>query len=135
KPDLSAPGSQIISSTLPEFAGDQYAVLDGTSFSAPHVSGAAALLLERHPTWGPMQLKSALMSTAGPALGDTAGTEEAPVLVEGAGLTRLGTADDPLVFTDPQSLSFGDLDVGSGGASRTIPVTVSDAGNGAGTWQ
>ena len=135
KPDLAAPGSQIISSTLPEFAGDQYAVLDGTSFSAPHISGSAALLLARHPTWGPMQLKSALMSTAGAALGNSTGTEEAPVLLEGAGLARLGTADNPLVFTDPQSLSFGDLDVGSGGASKTIPVTISDAGNGAGTWQ
>ena len=135
KPDLAAPGSQIISSTLPEFAGDQYAVLDGTSFSAPHVSGAAALLLARHPTWGPMQLKSALMSTAGPALGSTDGTQEAAVLLEGAGLARVGAADDPLIFTDPQSLSFGDLNVASGGASKAIAVTISDAGNGAGTWQ
>ena len=134
KPDISAPGSQIISSTLPEWAGDQYAVLDGTSFSAPHISGAAALLLEQHPTWGPMQLKSALMSTAGPALGDTAGTTEAPVLVEGAGLARVGAADNPLIFTDPQSLSFGDLNVSAGAASKSISVTISDAGNGAGTW-
>ena len=40
--------------------------------AAPHVSGAAALLLERHPDWSAAQLKSALMSTAGPAWGDTA---------------------------------------------------------------
>ena len=38
KPDVTAPGAQILSSTLPEFAGDQFAVLDGTSFSAPHVA-------------------------------------------------------------------------------------------------
>ena len=37
KPDVMAPGAQVLSSTLPEFAGDQFAVLDGTSFSAPHV--------------------------------------------------------------------------------------------------
>ncbi len=53
KPDVTAPGAQVLSSTLPEFAGDQYAVLDGTSFSAPHVSGVAALLTQRHPSWTP----------------------------------------------------------------------------------
>ena len=88
KPDLTAPGAQILSSTLPEFAGDQFAVLDGTSFSAPHVAGAAALLLERHPSWTPQQVKSALMSTAGPAFADSSKTQEASVLVQGAGLVR-----------------------------------------------
>ncbi|HXF97780.1 MAG TPA: S8 family serine peptidase [Gaiellaceae bacterium] len=134
KPDVTAPGAQIISSTLPEFAGDEYAVLDGTSFSAPHVAGAAALLLQRHPSWTPQQVKSALMSTAGPAFADTALTQEASVLVQGAGLVRVAAADAPLVFTDPPSLSFGYLDVRTGAASRAIPLTVSDAGGGAGTW-
>ena len=90
KPDVTAPGAQVLSSTLPEFAGDQYAVLDGTSFSAPHIAGVAALLTQRHPSWTPQQMKSALMSTAGPALGDTSLTQEASVLVEGAGLVRVG---------------------------------------------
>jgi hypothetical protein len=135
KPDVTAPGSQIISSTLLEFAGDQYAVLDGTSFSAPHVAGAAALLVQRHPSWTSQQVKSALMSTAGPAFGDTSLTQEASVLVQGAGLVRVGVADRPLVFTDPQSLSFGYLPASAATpSSRAISVTVSDAGDGAGTW-
>ena len=135
KPDITAPGAQILSSTLPEFAGDQYAVLDGTSFSAPHVSGVAALLLQRHPSWTSQQVKSALMSTAGPAFGDTSLTQEASVLVQGAGLVRVGAADRPLIFTDPQSLSFGYLPAsGANPSSKAISVTVSDAGDGAGTW-
>jgi minor extracellular serine protease Vpr len=134
KPDIAAPGSQVISSTLPEFAGDNYAVLDGTSFSAPHVSGAAALLIERHPTWTPEEVKSALMSTAGPAGADTALTQEASVLLEGAGLARVGAADRPLIFTSPQSLSFGYLSANAGANSKAISVTVTDAGDGAGTW-
>ena len=134
KPDVTAPGSQVLSSTLEEFAGDKYAVLDGTSFSAPHVAGAAALLIQRHPSWSPQEVKSALMSTAGPAHADTAGTEEASVLVQGAGLVQVGAADRPLVFTAPQSLSFGYLSANAGANSRTLSVTVSDAGGGAGTW-
>jgi minor extracellular serine protease Vpr len=134
KPDVSAPGANIISSTLPENAGDPFAISAGTSFSAPHVAGAAALLLQRHPAWTPGQVKSALMSTAGPTFVDSALTQEASVIVQGAGLVRVGAADRPLVFTEPQSLSFGYLDVNAGAASRAIPVTVSDAGDGAGTW-
>jgi minor extracellular serine protease Vpr len=134
KPDVTAPGANIISSTLPEFAGDAFSISAGTSFSAPHVSGAAALLLERHPTWNAKQVKSALMSTAGPAFADTALTQEESVLVQGAGLVRVSAADRPVIFTDPQSLSFGYLDVNAGAASRAISVTISDAGDGAGAW-
>ncbi len=134
KPDVMAPGAQILSSTLEEFAGDKYAILDGTSFSAPHVSGLAALLTQRHPSWTPQQVKSALMSTAGPAFADTTLTQEASVIVQGAGLVRAASADRPLIFTDPQSLSFGYLVAGGGANSRAISVTVSDAGDGAGTW-
>jgi subtilisin family serine protease len=134
KPDVTAPGAQILSSTLPEFAGDQFAVLDGTSFSAPHVAGAAALLTQRHPSWTPQQMKSALMSTAGPAFADSGRTQEASVLLQGAGMVNVSSADQPLVFTDPASLSFGYLVAGGGENSRALPVTVSDGGGGAGTW-
>ena len=74
------------------------------------------------------------MSTAGPSFADSALTQEASVLVQGAGLVRVASADNPVVFSDPQSLSFGYLDVNAGAASRAIPVTISDAGGGAGAW-
>jgi subtilisin family serine protease len=134
KPDLSAPGAGILSSTTPDFAGANFAVLDGTSFSAPHVAGAAALLLQRNPGWTPKQVKSALMSTAGAAFADTAGTREAPVFLEGAGLVRLTEAVSPRIFSDPQSLSFRLLNVNAGAQSRSVLVQVSDAGGGGGTW-
>jgi len=51
KPDISAPGAQILSSTLPEFAGSPFAVFDGTSMATPHVTASAALLLQLHPGW------------------------------------------------------------------------------------
>ena len=134
KPDLAAPGGQILSATLPEALGEPFAVFDGTSMATPHVAGAAALLIARHPDWTPAEVKSALMSTAGPAWGDTARTQEASVLLEGAGLANVPRADDPKLFTTPVSLSFQDLDVTAGSARRSLLLEVQDAGGGGGTW-
>src|SRR5262249_60775133 len=100
----------------------------------PPNAGAAGLHVEEHPNWTPKQVKSALMSTARPAFADTAATTEAPVTLEGAGLAWLPSADDPKIFTDPQSLSFQDLDVADGGKSKSIAGTISDARGGAGPW-
>ena len=135
KPDVAAPGGQILSSTLPSFTGGSpFAVFDGTSMAAPQVTGAAALLLQLHGTWSPQQVKSALVSTGGPAWADTARTREAPVILEGGGLINAERADDPEIFTDPASLSFQKLDVTRSAAERALLVQVADAGRGAGTW-
>ena len=134
KPDISAPGLDVLSSTPPLTTGSTFAVFAGTSMATPHVAGAAALLLQRHPTWTAPEVKSALMSTAGPAWQDTARTQEASVLLEGAGLANVFAADDPKIFTDPQSLSFEKIDVSTGTQRKALLFTVSDAGDGAGTW-
>jgi len=134
KPDLAAPGGQILSSTLSEFAGAPFAVFDGTSMAAPHVAGAAALLLQQHRGWTPQQVKSALVSSAGPAWGDTARTTEASVLMEGGGLINVAAANDPKLFTDPVSLSYGFLETTRSAVRKALLLSVSDAGAGAGTW-
>jgi subtilisin family serine protease len=43
-----------------------YMWMSGTSFSAPVVSGAAALILAKNPGWSPDKVKGALMLTARP---------------------------------------------------------------------
>jgi minor extracellular serine protease Vpr len=135
KPDVAAPGAQILSSTLREFTGgSSFAVFDGTSMATPHVAGSAALLVQRHSSWTPQQVKSALVSTAEPAWGDTARTQEAPVTLEGGGLVSVPRADDPQLFTEPASLSFGDLNVNGGAKSRALLVELTDAGGGSGDW-
>lgn len=56
---VAAPGVSILS-TYPD---DHLAYLSGTSMAAPHVAGAAALLLSVAPTLTPAQVKSRLIGT------------------------------------------------------------------------
>ena len=71
KPDISAPGVEILAGYTPRPAftnggvpGQLFQVDSGTSMSSPHVAGSAALLKAIHPEWTPGQIKSALMTTA-----------------------------------------------------------------------
>ncbi|KAM7508718.1 hypothetical protein LguiA_019171 [Lonicera macranthoides] len=75
KPDITAPGIDILASYTPlnsltGIKGDtQYAnfnIMSGTSMSCPHVSGVAAYVKSFHPTWSPAAIKSAIMTTATP---------------------------------------------------------------------
>ena len=126
KPDVTAPGENILSS-IPHASWDSW---DGTSMATPHVAGAAALLMQRHPTWTVEQIKSALEST-GDAV-HVAGTQtEVQATREGGGRIDLARADAPLVFTDPANLSFGLVRRGTVGTKQLV---VTDAGGGLDPW-
>lgn len=98
--------------------------------AAPHVAAGAAILKQRHPTWTVAQIKSALALTGKPVR-SAGSTTEVPATREGGGLIDLPKADNPLVFAQPSSLSYGLVRRGAQ-ASRTVQL--SDAGGGAGAW-
>jgi len=125
KPDVSAPGVAITSS-LPVNQGGPYGELSGTSMATPEVSGGVALLKQQHPSWTVEEIKSALVQTGLPVHGTNG--REVSVLREGGGLIDLARANDPLLFAAPTSITFP----ADGG---TEPVTLTDAGGGAGLWR
>src|SRR5439155_22088292 len=83
KPDVGAPGRYMVGPVPVGAALTQmkpanvvspgYMQLSGTSFSGPVVSAAAAMLIAKHPTWTPDQVKGALMVTASPEPGAAPG--------------------------------------------------------------
>jgi serine protease AprX len=116
KPEISAPGRYMIgpvpaTSTLPaekpnDVVAPGYLQLSGTSFAAPVVSGAAALILARHPQWTPDQVKGALMVTARPtpsAQPTSSGVGEItiPAAVELTSTPSVNLALDRFLVTDP----------------------------------
>lgn len=58
--DIAAPGKDIYST----FGANNYTQSSGTSFSAPIISGIAALLLAKNPCLGPRQLREIMTATA-----------------------------------------------------------------------
>ncbi|MDC8013121.1 S8 family serine peptidase, partial [Tahibacter soli] len=68
KPDIAAPGVDILAAYQANVGAtpnaNETALENGTSMASPHMAGGAVLLRALHPTWTPMQIKSALMLTS-----------------------------------------------------------------------
>ena len=99
KPDMIAPGQDVLASVAPPGNGGRsFDLYSGTSMSSPHVAGLGALLKDRFPTWSPMRIKSALMTSAGNVL-DGPDTNPLVIFRQGAGHVNPNGATDPgLVF-------------------------------------
>jgi subtilisin family serine protease len=126
KPDVTAPGVNVLSSV----PAHDFETLDGTSMATPHVAGGAALLLQRHPTWTVPQVKSALAST-GDEVHPAGRSGEVSVLRQGGGRINLVRADQPLIFTNPTSLSWGLVQRGFSGTKQ---LSTANAGGGSAPW-
>lgn len=95
KPDVLAPGVNI-NAALP---GGTTGMKSGTSMAAPHVAGAAILLRQLHPSWGPDKIKALLMQTA-VDIGQDRWTQ-------GNGQIELCAAAQGMTVVTPSTADFG----------------------------
>jgi uncharacterized protein (TIGR03437 family) len=111
KPDIAAVGDNLFLPTQDyDPSGDlysptRYTISQGTSFSAPMVAGSAALVKQVNPRWQPLQIKSALMTTATQDITDAGQT--ASVTAVGAGKVNTANSVMAMLTVNPQAASFG----------------------------
>ena len=143
KPDITAPGSNILSS---DGSSAGLALLSGTSMATPHVAGSAALLVAAHPDWDPSRIESALLGTALPSIRlsdkvtpatplDAGAGRVQPASAATAGLYLPMSADDiRAASTDPSKLNRVGIESENCLGHCTFTRTVADM-SGGGTWQ
>ncbi len=116
KPDMTAPGVDIIAGVAPGLTQAQHDAIiagtlvpqadwtsmQGTSMATPHVSGLAALLMQAHRNWSPAAIRSALATTTYPTLDDgLAGLQNGKLpWSQGAGHVDPNKATDPGLVYD-----------------------------------
>jgi minor extracellular serine protease Vpr len=111
KPEVTAPGVSVIAAGMG--TGNDVLVDSGTSMSAPHVAGVAALVIGAHRDWSVNEIKAAIMSTADDSSAKILGYN--PVGA-GSGVVRAQrattTAAIALTRDKLDTLSFGDVALG-----------------------
>jgi subtilisin family serine protease len=118
KPDLTAPGVNILAAQTPDVAnglrGESFQYLSGTSMSVPHVAGIAALIREAHPDWQPAAIKSALMTTARQDVVKEDGTTPADAFDMGSGHVVPNRAADPGLVYEARKEDYDAFTCGTG---------------------
>ena len=150
KPDVSAPGVAVLAAVPPaSLLGaigtlektPNYAHLDGTSMSSPHVAGVTALIKQAHPDWTPDVIRTAMINTATNMRNETGapkadGASADSILAQGGGLVNVPAALNTKSLMGVEgdginmpgilgSHSYGEVPVVNSRVAHTSPVTVS----------
>ncbi|MEK2644958.1 S8 family serine peptidase [Bdellovibrio sp. BCCA] len=107
KPEISAPGSNIISAMMG--GGDKGVLNSGTSMASPHIAGVMTLLKQKFKNLTPYELKSVLLAH-GKIISD-AKKNQYTVSRQGAGRVQVAESLNAKVVTIPATLSFGITDI------------------------
>ncbi len=118
KPDVVAPGSNVMSANTNWKSEADYHSLSGTSMSTPVVSGIAALVEENNANYSVERLRSVIGSTADPL--DPADHDN--VYGQGTGLVNATDAVDPGAVVTPSTVDFGAYSENTT-VTRTVTVT------------
>ncbi|MFE7391360.1 S8 family serine peptidase [Streptomyces sp. NPDC057582] len=117
KPEITAPGVGIVAAraagtSMGTPVDANYTSANGTSMATPHVSGAAAILVQRHPDWSADRLKQVLVSTA------KQGSYTA--YQGGNGRVDVPKAIDATTYSSPAVISMGKRSAESAPVTKTI---------------
>ncbi|MFN7997205.1 MAG: S8 family serine peptidase [Bryobacteraceae bacterium] len=137
KPELVAVGQGLYTATETlDPSGDLYdssgyTSVQGSSFAAAMVAGAAGLVLQANPAFKdkPAQIKSALVTTAVVGTNDItdyANNLEAPTAVYGNGKLDAAAALTPGATVSPSTISFGWVGSNTPPSSLTIPLNITN---------
>ncbi|XP_047314240.1 cucumisin-like [Impatiens glandulifera] len=133
KPDLSAPGVDILAAWTPlnsptEIQADNrrvpFNIISGTSMACPHATAAAAYVKSFHPSWSPSAIKSALMTTAFVMSAKTTPLAE---FGYGAGHINPVAAIDPGLVYDANQTDYLQFLCGQGYTDRELQIVSGDS--------
>ncbi|MFB2649785.1 S8 family serine peptidase [Shewanella mangrovisoli] len=115
KPDIASQGVDVVSAASGGFGSTAYRALSGTSMSAPHVSGGAAIVMQARPELSPRQVKEVLTSSVLP--------NDSHVLEQGAGPMDVNRAIAQSIVAPP-NMELGSFayDQGIGVTEKTISL-------------
>ncbi|KAF8406762.1 hypothetical protein HHK36_008854 [Tetracentron sinense] len=132
KPDVTAPGLNILAAWSPAIGNMDFNILSGTSMACPHVTGIVALIKAVYPSWSPSAIKSAIMTTATvldkkgkPITVDPEGKRGSP-FDYGSGFVKPTRALNPGLIYDAQPIDYKNFLCSIGYDEKTLHLITRD---------